>query len=645
MKLFSRNKGKEQEEKEARLSKKKVGDFPFLTEIKPKEAYVFHSDYFQVDDYYGTILAYFHRQGVNDNFGPFWPINMIPRGLPENVSTVNLDQYRRQGEGWIREHQRSAEGVTEMNQNSQNASGNHTTRRKAEKASQDMQIIAQELIGGASYLIVQNRLLVKAPTLKELDDAVDKITRDYVKLFETVWAAPYSGEQRQELGHLFAPNALKRGRGFGFTSTEAAGMYNLVTHGMEDPDGEYVGYMVEDVNNSAVLFNPDRFSHHVVVASEQFDEKRNRAHMADLWGSKISQSCMCDGHRVVHLILDDANLDKLGPEFKASTSKINMDHGDLNMFEMFGDPEDELSVFPAQLEKLKLMTEQMYPPTDQERAMISGVVGEIATQFYIDSRMWYENAKENRNRLRVVGLPHDEVPRLEKFVAYLDKERKAVLTNQAADQERIHAVNVVRNTFRELLATNGDLFNTKTSDEIDNAVNGRRVIYDFSKLAARGSGVAMAQLVNVIGYAVQSLRENDTMIIHGADLIDSRVQDYVGKQCQKLYRRGAKVVFLYNSLEKMIDDQPFNRFDEADYTILGSMSENMAEKYQDTLKQAIPANLISLITTKSDSRVYLRRGFENVVFVQDLQLDIPQPADATRHQAKRKERSRESGNK
>lgn len=620
---FMKKKDAEEEAKNESLSQRPLSSFPHLMEIKPKERYIFCSDYFRVDTYYGVILAYFHTYGSNDNFGPFWGINRIPSGLGDNVTTINFEQVQRMGEDWVRSHQTTAEGVAQMNENSQFTAGTNTTKAKARRTSEDLSIIADELNGGASYLNVQNRMLVKAPTLEALDDAVQKIERLYTDRFATMWAAPYTGEQRQELSNLFAKNAKKRGKGFYFTSAEFAGSYSLVTHGMEDPGGEYVGYMVGDVNNSAVLFDVDNFRHHVVVASEQFNEVRGRAHVADMWGSKMSQAALLDNARVVHIILDGADLDRLGPKFTNLTYRIDMNHGDVNMFEMFGEEKDELSIFSAQMEKLTLMAEQAYETTDSDRSIIRGSLQDVATKFYIDNRMWYENAIKNRERLRVVNIPHREVPKLEMFVSYLDTEYKALANRTARDDERLHAMNVLLTTFRNLLSNNGDLFNTTTSDVIDGAKDGRRVVYDFSRLAMRGQGVAMAQLVNVIGYAVQNLKLGDLVILHGAEHIEKSVRPYILRQFDRLYDRGGRVAFLYNDLEKMLNDQAFNLFDKADYTIFGNMSENIVKRYQEQLGQMIPKDLVSLVTDKSEARAYIRRGFDNVVFHQDLQLDPP----------------------
>lgn len=595
---------------------------PHLLNIKPREKYIFHSDYFQVDDNYATIMSFFHTSGATDNFGAFWGCNRIPSGLDEDVSIVSFEQLRRMTEGWLSDHQSRAEGIAEMNENEQNRAGTNSTKGKASRKSRDLQDIAQELQDGASYLNCHYRILVKAPTLEKLDEAVKKIDRLYIDRFATLTAAPYIGEQRQELGNLFQKNVRKRGRGFYYTSTELAGSYSLVTHGLEDKDGEYVGHMIGDVNNSAVLFDVNGYEHHVVVANENYNKKLGRVRVSDMWGSKISQSCLLNNHKVVHLVLNNADLDKLGPKFESLTYRIDMNHGDVNMFEMFGDTNDELGIFSAQMNKLILMAEQAYETTDNDRSIIRGSLEQIATDFYKDSRMWHDNAVNNRDKLRVTEIPHDQVPKLQKFVAYLDMERKAALNATAKDEERIHALSVLSVTFNNLLSNNGDLFNTTTSSEIDGAKSGRRVIYDFSRLMNRGIGIAMAQFVNVIGFAVGNLGEGDTVIIHGAEKLDDGIKEYVKTQFNKLWDKGGRIVYLYNDMDKMLHDKPFSQFDKADYTIFGNMSDSLVSAYQESLGQQIPADLIRLITNKSDSVGYIRRDFDNVVFRQDLILGL-----------------------
>ncbi|MEU3046767.1 hypothetical protein ABZ705_09570 [Streptomyces sp. NPDC006984] len=609
--------------------------YPHLLALKPREKYLFRSDYFEVDGSVACILAYFHDDAAHDNFAAFWGIDRIPDGLDERVTAIVLEQVKRMDDKWIDSYTKQSEKLERLDANEQEETGTTSSKRKAAKISGDLGVTIGELQDGASYLSVHNRLFLKAPDLATLDDTIDRVTRLYIDRFGTLKAAPYAGEQRQELSGLWKNNEKKKGRGFHFTSTELAGSYSLVTNGLNDKGGEYVGYMVGDVNNSAVLMDVNAYDHHVIVADATLSEYLDRQRVANMWCSKISQATLLNNGQVVHLVLDGANLDKLGPTFERLTSRVDLNQGDVNMFEMFGEEEDELTVFSAQMEKLKLMFEQLYETTDGAvGSIIRSALEDTATDFYIEQGMWRHNAKEQRHRLRVVNIPHTQVPRLQMFVSYLATAHKALLNSSKTDADQLRAYNVLKGIANAMLSTNGDLFNNHTASAVDGVRDSRRVVYDFSRLMRRGKGVAMAQLVNIVGFAVGKLGLGDTVIIHGSEHIDDRVKKYLKDQFDHMHERGGRVVYSYNDVDKMLADSDFNKFDAADYTLFGPMRDGTVAEYQKQLHQRIPPDLAQLITTKGENLTYLRRGVSNVVFHLDLALGINPYREAQRRQVR-----------
>ncbi len=631
---------------EAKRLEGEFESYPHLIALKPKEKYLFRSDYFQVDGSVGCVLAFFHDMAAHDGFAPFWGIGRIPDGLDERVTAVVLEQVARMTDKWIDQYTKQSEKLDNLEAGEQADGGTTSSKLKAKKVAGDLEVTISEIQDGASYLSVHNRLLLKAPDLAALEDSIERISRLYIDRFGTLQAAAYAGEQRQELSGLLKKNDKKRGRGFHFTSTEFAGSYSLVTNGLNDRSGEYVGYMVGDVNNSAVLFDSNGYDHHVVLADGAISDYLDRTQISDMWCSKLSQSCLLNNGHVVHLVLDGADLDKLGPRFDGLTSRVDLNTGDVNMFEMFGEEADELSVFAAQMQKLTLMFEQLYESADGGvGSIIRNELEKTATQFYIDQRMWVRNAKAHRHRLRVVSIPHEQVPRLQMFVAYLDTEHKALLNSSKNDPDQLRAYNVLRSVAKNLLDNNGDLFNNHTAAAVDGIRDAKRVVYDFSNLMRRGRGVAMAQLVNIVGFAIGKLERGDTVIIHGAENIDDRVKAYVELQFEQLYQRGGRVVFSYNDVDKMLADVNFNSFDAADYTIFGAMRDKTVADYQQLLHQRIPPDLAQLITRKGENLSYLRRGVSNVVFHLDLALGINPNREKQRRELQRAARRAEEASK
>ena len=612
------------ERKAAEALSGSLSEYPFLMAIKPKEAYIFRSNDYQCDGYWFTILSFFHKDGAYDDFGPFWGIARIPTGLSgDDISVTCVESVERMGDGWVREHQQAAENVAMMNESESGQGNSKTNMMTANKRNNDLEIVAQELQEGASYVRCAYRMQVRSKTREGLETALKEINRLYTDRFSTLYAESYDGMMMDELRTFLRPIEGKKGTPFYMTSIEAAGGYSLVTRGIEDKKGVYIGQMTADVNTAAILYDLDSYGHHIVVCSEQVstpvENMPYRANVSDMWASKISQACLLNNHKVVHLVLDGARLMDLGPAFSTITCQLDMNRGDINPFEVFGSYDDELMLFAAQLQKLVLMAEQASPTTDDERSMVHGVLQEIATKFYIDKRMWVSNPEQNRDRIRLVNIPHEDIPQLNTFVAYLNIEHEAAVNN-SRDVERTHAIGVLRTIFRNMLQTNSDLFNTITTDAIDDVGSARRVIYDFSKLRPRGMGIMMAQLVNVAAFAAQHLGAGDTLFIHGTELLADDLKEYLDAQFGMLYARGGRVCFCYNSNDKMLDDNDFSYMDKADYTILGTMTDNAAARYQDVLGQTIPASLARQITMKNDALTFLHRDFSNIIFERDLVL-------------------------
>lgn len=626
MGLFWKSKKEKEQEAKEKVLEGTLSQFPFFMAIKPKESYIFRSNDYESDGKFGTILNFFHLDGGIDNFGTFWGIDLIPVGLDDDIAVTVVQTVERLSDSWVSNHQTNAENIAEMNSNEQAGQTSKTNKAKASKREEDLDIIAQELQAGAAYMQCMFRLQIQAPSQEKLDEALLKIETIYKERFKTLYATSYSGEQKGELASLLRPIALKKGTPFQLTSTELAGQYNMVTRGIEDEWGDYVGKMYGDVNTAAILFDVDGYTHHTVVCSEQYDESRifgGRTHVSDIWGSKISQACLMNNHRVAHIILDNCNLDRLGPKFASITRKLDMNTGDVNMFEIFGSEEDELMLFPMQMRKLVLMADQIIHPTDSDKSIINGSLEKIVTKYYVDNRMWHENAAQNRSKLRTVGIPHKDVPKLEMFVAYLETEHKKLVNASSKDPEELHAFSVLKTAFNNILSNNGDLFNTTTNPIVDDMVGARRTIYDFSQLSVRDSGIMMAQLLNIISFCTGNLGRGDTLIIHGAEKIvdeDGEVKRFLSSVFQQLYTKGGRVAFLYNDNECMFNDVAFSGMDSADYTIMGTMTDNGVSHYQDVLGQTIPSNLVGLIASKNDRLTFIHRDYNNVVFNRDLVL-------------------------
>lgn len=629
-------KKKNQEEVDTQGSggKRRLKSFETLNALRPRSGYRFRSDYIKVDDSYTTVMSFSYPEGAQTRFATFWGVNRVPSGLDDDITVHVLDQVSRKSKHWVESKDTKSERVNRLNEgNSQNSGTSQKIQQR--RISQELVEVKESLGNGNAYLMVQMRLLVQAPTLEKLDKAVRDIETQYIKRFSTLTVASRHGLQRAGMEEIFRPNEMKQKSAFYMPSDMYAGSYSLVTNGISDNDGGYIGYMTGDLNTSANQFNVNDYSSRVVIASGE----RNRnvgtsqtgARVADMWGSKLSQWCLLHNGRVVHLVLNDAKLLELGPAMQNITATVDMNRGEVNMFELFGKREDQITLYGPHLNKIALMADLLHQNKGDDEVVVEGLLKQLLNDFYVTKGMWAENAAANEDRLRMVGLNHLDVPLMHDFQAYLDVAR-AQHDRPEGNKSLAGAALKLSMVFKTLLTSYGDLFNVPTAPSFDRVGGSARVIYDFNAVRLRDAKVAMAQLVNVLAFAVNSLGPHDSLFIHGAEYLSPEVKQYVGEQLEILEARGGRSVFIYSSVEKALADADYNRLSKVSYSVLGRMTEPEVDVYQKIIGDTLPVDLKTLITGDDEGMTFVRRGKNNVAFRYDLPLGLNPEREYARRQ-------------
>lgn len=598
---------------------------PLLKSLVGKHAIVFHSDYMEIDNHVAQILTIIDREGSDRDKPKFWMTYLIPRNLNGHVEARFIMPIETMTEAWTDNAQTNSE-VTKNSQMSQAAETDASKDAQIANArAVDLQLISADLNAGDKYLATQLKIFLKADNLAALDAARVRLNQTLISYnFGGIRVVPFEGQQLDEFENLLKPPMEHISKPQMFTSHELAGAYNLLTHGITDPAGKYVGAMQADVNNSAVLLDVDKFDDTVVVASKDAAQtasigpeelKGNRN--STLWGVKIAQSALENSHRVVHFVLNYTHPDKLGADLSDISQTLDMNQGMINPFQMFGKFEDQLSVYSAHNEMLRLMAQQI--SSDLQSNDLNKVLPALLKRFYIQFGIWQDNPKENFDLLRAVSLRNRDYPKLDRFNTYLGEALQAALQRNAANE--VASIERLQGVFERMEGEDSDLFNVYTSKKLTDAKNFAQVFYDFSKLLDRSESIAMAQLLNVIGYATSNLGDHDVLIIHGANAIRNSVKQYLTKHVfTRLQQRGVRLVFLYDSVDSCLEDASFCRLDHADYTLFGTMTGSNVEKYQQLISQPLPAPLMQAIETKIPTLFFLSRGIDKVIFIQDLVL-------------------------
>ena len=598
---------------------------PVLNKIIGHRGINFHSDYMEIDGKVAQILTVIDREGADRSLPMFWMTYLIPRNLGDHVEARLIMPIDRMTDKWTSDAQTKSENV----KHSQRAQALDTDSSKdaqiANSRTEDLNLISADLNAGDKYLATQLKLFIKASTLNELDAARVRLSQALTQYgFGGVRVVPFEGQQRDEYQNLLAPAMKGISKPQMFTSYELAGAYDLLTHGITDPAGEYVGAMQYDVNNAAVLFDVDNFNESAVIASKDaaqtlsYDSQQLKGNRnSTLWGVKIAQSALINGHNVVHFVLNYTHPEKLGADLSNITNIVDLNRGVINPFQMFGERKDQLSVYSAHSEKLRLMAKQFSEKLEDRD--LNRTLPEIIRRFYIHSGIWQDNPKANFDLLRAVTIPNDKYPKLEVFNAYLGQSLQAALQHHQIND--VNSIERLQGVFERMENEDGDLFNVHTSDVLTRSMDYAQVFYDFSKLLDRNMSVAMAQLLNTIEFATNQLTDHDVLILHGANKIRKSVKQYIKNHVfQRLRQRGVRIVFLYDSVDDCMDDNDFCQMEHADYTLFGTMTGANIKDYQEIVNGILPAPLSAAIQRKDPTLFFLSRGIDKVIFTQDLVL-------------------------
>lgn len=583
-----------------------------ISDLVPKKGLKFFSDYTEIKDGIGSkgnsyraILRLFANRQVTRGLPPMWGRLLFtsPIDLPEGVETTLIQSIEHMDEHILRDQRSKAESnvstrVSMQSSSSAEQNKNNLLQRDVEQVFTDLDE------GNSAYHNVLYKLIVDAPTLAKLDDALTAIKRYFQRQLNGGFSwLPYEGEQRAENQRMFDIVVNNVGKPINFTSAELAGAYNYVSHGISDPYGEYVGETYGELVNTAMLFDVNNYTHHVIVGSNEKatgtnpfddDELPLNTRAAALWGKKMTQAAILDGNRVVSIVLDNSDVRHIGDDDSGYTSYIHANHGAVNPFEVFGDEGYESEAMNAHTEMLAQMAYQM------DNTLLNYDLGKLLhdtiNDFYTDRGFWLPDASARQAELKLLNRPHEEYPTLRLFLQYLTDRLNLAKKNN--DQQDTQGYSRLLSAFSQL-NDNGDLFDIHSDYQIDESEYAMSVVYDFRSLINRSSNIAMTQLINTFGYATRNLgstpshpnQSGDLLIIYGADELDlknPRFVDFLKNQIHLLERRNVRIAWLYNNTDKMFEQAKLNKFDEADYILCSKLSANGIKKYENALGKKLP---------------------------------------------------------
>lgn len=613
-----------------------------LDQIKPVGNIKISSNYLQIGGKYARILSFIVTPGAFNNLRPMWGIDTIPKIVSDtrlrdmDADAKVLHSFNIRSNKWVQSKIPEAMDVSKTGFNETANSSQAMDADKYKDRFSDTRQIASEIRGHASYLDLSIRVIVTAPSEDDLNEAVRILEREYRSTFQqNVDLVPYVGQQQDEYAGMLNPAESQLGENYQMTSRELAGAYPFIASGINDDTGIYVGALAYEVNSNPVLLDMLDFDELAVICAKgEAEDLRSRSNKnvrynfkaTTGWSVQIAQAALMQNQRVVHLVLNGEDPRKVGVDLSNETAYVDLMHdlSGVNMMEAFSVGVDEIAAMNILQDKIATMVSQFSKQTNKlDDSQIKGSditnLKTILREFYIEEGMWQPNAKVNRKNLRLLGIPHDQVPKYSDFVLYLNQKLTSARTQASSgkgSQLDMESYGRLYSIVKDMSVNYSDLFDRRTTINRSKIQRSNQVIFDFGQLYKRSSEALMAHFINVFAYSEQELHENDVLVIHGADYMSESVAEFFNKRINQMFDRGVKVVLLYNRddvlfSEKNEHEQHRKWFEVSQYKLTNPLSTSAIDQYGKILNVVLPVTVRSAMQGAERHIYLMNRSTQN----------------------------------
>ena len=338
---------------------------------------------------------------------------------------------------------------------------------------------------------------------------------------------------------------------------------------------------------------------------------------------------MMKGNKVVEFVLNQEDPRKVGKNLSDETAYVNLtsQKSGINFLEANSTGVDEISAYNILVSKIKAIVSQFSEQQiegDQTVMNFEDIqnLDDILKNFYIDEGMWPTDAKDNREMIRLLNIPHQQVPKLSRFMVHL-REKVEASEKHGETVANLSSIKKVYNICKQIDSNYSDLFDRKTTIRRDFVRKANRVIFDFKSLKIRSHTALMGHFINAFTYGEQDLSEDDVIIIHGMDEMTESVNKFLRQRFGELMDRGVKVVLLYSQGDIMLgkekEYQQHNTwFQNADLRITNSMVAKNIKRYEELLHVELPESVKQGLEGSDTYTYFINRDRESILFNLDL---------------------------
>src|SRR5699024_1388194 len=267
---------------------------------------------------------------------------------------------------------------------------------------------------------------------------------------------------------------------------------------------------------------------------------------SSLWGKRIANDTVEEGHRVFHVVANNFEYDVNDEESEI----IDLSEGNLNPIEMFGDIErdedNKVQIFNTNLLKIVQMFNLM--SGREMKSKQKAMTEDSLVTFYKQKRMWTDIPEKYPNELKIYGLKSETVPKMSNFTTQLTDilvneklNRKHSIEDEIRDAE--HLQKVMNNILKKYHA----IINTITTLPDPKTIDKTQIYYDLSGLS-EDSKIMEEQYLNTLHYILSVAEAQDVIMIHGLDKMSVETLSVLKNSLKRAIDRDVKIVYLFDTI-------------------------------------------------------------------------------------------------
>lgn len=267
---------------------------------------------------------------------------------------------------------------------------------------------------------------------------------------------------------------------------------------------------------------------------------------SSLWGKRIANDTVEEGHRVFHVVANNFEYDVNDEESEI----IDLSKVVINPIEMFGDSEnDKEKIIQKFNENINKIVQIINLLLEREiNAKQKGNLNESLVEFYVSQRMWVQNIQKDFEKFQLFGLKSETYPTIKNiamhFISYNEIRLKEIKGNRSEMindcKEMEFGLIDIQKKYKHLLGKHTDINNPYNQDK-------EQYYYDLTKLN-NNSYELEAFFLNTLHYILNVAESQDVIMIHGLDKMSVETLSVIKNSLNRAMDRDIKIVYLFDTI-------------------------------------------------------------------------------------------------